>query len=63
MVRMRPKGSAEALEAHRMLGDTWLQQGKGVCEVARLLSVTPGSVSRWKKALEEGGLEALTTKT
>ncbi|MEM4724680.1 MAG: IS630 family transposase [Candidatus Hadarchaeum sp.] len=59
---MRPKGSAEVLEARRKLGGTLLQQGKGVREVARLLGVTPASVSRWKTALEEGGLEALTAK-
>ena len=59
---MRPKGSAEELEARRMLGGTLLQQGKGIREVARLLGVTPTSVVRWKQALEEGGLEALTAK-
>jgi len=45
-----------------MIGGTLLQQGKGVCEVARLLGVTPPSVVRWKKALEEGGLEALKAR-
>jgi transposase len=59
---MRPKGSAEVLEARRKLGGTLLQQGKGVCEIAELLGVTPSAVSRWKEALEEGGLEALTAK-
>ena len=59
---MRPEGSAEALEARRMIGGTLLQQGKGVREVARLLGVTPTSVIRWKEALEEGGLEALKAK-
>lgn len=59
---MRPEGSAEALEARRMIGGTLLQQGKGVREVARLLGVTPTSVVRWKKALKEGGLEALQAK-
>lgn len=59
---MRPKGSAEALEARRMIGGTLLQQGKGVREVARLVGVTPTSVVRWKEALKEGGLEALQAK-
>jgi len=59
---MRPKGSAEALEARRMIGGTLLQQGKGIREVARLLGVTPTSVIRWKEALKEGGLEALKAK-
>lgn len=62
MVSMRPKGSAETLEARRMRGGTLLLEGKGVCEIAKLLGVTPSAVSRWKKALEEGGLEALTAK-
>ncbi len=39
-----------------------LQQGKGISEVARLLGVMPTSVFRWKKALQEGGLEALEAK-
>jgi len=62
MIAMRPEGSAEALEARRMLGGTLLQQGKGISEVAELLGVTPTSVFRWKEALEEGGLEALQAK-
>ncbi len=62
MVAMRPEGSAEALEARRMLGGTLLQQGKGISEVARLIGVTPTSVLRWREALEEGGLEALKAK-
>jgi len=45
-----------------MRGGILLREGKGVCEVARLLGVVPSTVSRWKKALEEGGLEALTAK-
>jgi len=45
-----------------MIGGTLLQRGEGVREVARLLGVTPTSVSRWKKALKEGGLEALKAK-
>ncbi len=39
-----------------------LQQGKGVREVARLVGAWPSSVSRWKQALEQGGLEALKAK-
>lgn len=59
---MRPKGSAEALEMRRMIGGKMLQEGRGVREVSRLTGVSPSTVSRWKKDLEEGGLEALRAK-
>ncbi len=39
-----------------------LQAGKGVREVARLVGALPGLVSRWKKALEQGGMEALKAR-
>jgi len=59
---MRTKGSAEALEMRRMIGGKMLQEGRGVREVSRLLGVSPSTVSRWKKDLEAGGLEALRAK-
>ena len=59
---MRPKGSAEVLEERRRIAARLLQAGKGVREVARLVGASPGSVSRWKKALEQGGMEALKAK-
>ncbi len=59
---MRPKGSAEVLEERRRIAARMLQAGKGVREVARLVGASPGSVSRWKKALEQGGMEALKAK-
>ena len=59
---MRPKGSAEVLEERRRMAARMLQAGKGVREVARLVGASPGSVSRWKKALEQGGMEALKAK-
>jgi transposase len=59
---MRPKGSARELEVRRQIGARLLQEGKGVCEVARLVEASPSSVSRWKQALEEGGMEALKAK-
>ena len=59
---MRPKGSARELEVRRQIGARLLQEGKGVCEVARLVEASPSSVSRWKQALEEGGMEALKSK-
>jgi transposase len=59
---MRPKGSAEALEMRRQIGGRLLQEGKGVREVSRLTGAAPSSVSRWKRDLEQGGLEALRAK-
>ena len=59
---MRPKGSAKELEVRRRIGGKLLQGGKGVREVARLVEASPSSVSRWKQALEEGGMEALRAK-
>jgi transposase len=59
---MRPKGSAEALEVRRQIAGRLLQEGMGIRQVARLVGAAPGSVFRWKKALEEGGKEALAAK-
>ena len=59
---MRPKGSAEALEMRRQIAAKLLQEGKGLREVARVVGASPSSVVRWKRALEEGGLEALKAK-
>lgn len=59
---MRPKGSAEALEVRRRIAGRLLQEGRGVREVAHLVGAAPSSVSRWKKKVEAGGLEALRAK-
>jgi transposase len=59
---MRPKGSAKELETRRSLAARLLQEGMGVREVGRLVGAAPSSVSRWKQALDEGGLEALKGK-
>lgn len=59
---MRPKGSAEALEVRRRIAGRLLQEGKSVREVARTVGAAPSSVSRWKAALEQGGMEALQAK-
>lgn len=39
-----------------------LKAGKGVTETSRLVGCAQSSVSRWKKALEEGGEKALKAK-
>jgi transposase len=48
---MRRKDAAKLFDA-----------GFGVCEVARLLDVWPGSASRWKQAYEESGEAGLEAK-
>jgi len=61
-VGMRPKGSAEKLEARRRLAASMLSKGRGIREVARTIGAAPSSVKRWKDALEEGGKNALKSK-
>lgn len=60
--RMRPKGSAETLEARRRLAANLLTKGRGIREVARTIGAAPSSVKRWKDALEQGGKNALKSK-
>ncbi len=59
---MRPKGSAQKLEARRRLAATLLAKGRGIREVARRIGAAPSSVKRWKDALEKGGKNALKAK-
>jgi transposase len=62
VIYMRPKGSAKELEVRRRIGGKLPQEGKGVREVARLVEASPSTVSRWRQALEEGGMAALRAK-
>lgn len=59
---MRPKGSAEKLEARRRLAANLLTKGRGIREIARAIDAAPSSVKRWKDALEKGGKNALKSK-
>src|SRR5438270_63235 len=59
---MRTKGTPAELEARRRRAAGLLGQGKGTNEVARLVGVSPSSVSRWKKALRRRGPDALAAK-
>jgi len=59
---MRPKGSAEKLEARRRLAANMLSKGRGIREVARTIGAAPSSVKRWKDAIEQGGKNALKAK-
>ena len=40
-----------------------LDQGMGVCDVARAVGVWPGSVSKWKTMYDQGGKERLKAKS
>ena len=60
---MRPKGSASALETRRMLAGKMLLEGiYDNDEVAESVGVSLSSVKRWRRAVEEGGLDALRAK-
>lgn len=59
---MRPTGSKAELEARRRRAVAMLQEGLGVCEVARRVGVWPGSVTRWNQAYQGAGEEGLKAK-
>ena len=59
---MRPKGSADRLEYRRPWAAQLLDAGKGVNEVARLVQVSPSSVSRWKSMKAQAGEAGLKAK-
>jgi transposase len=59
---MRPKGSASELESRRLLAGRLLLEGSDADEVAEIVSASPVSVRRWRRAVEKGGLEALKAK-
>jgi transposase len=59
---MRRKGNAEELEARRMRAAELFRQGLGPTAVGRMLGVAHSSASRWKKALDEDGVEGLKSK-
>lgn len=59
---MRTKGTAAELEARRRLAVALLSDGKTISEVVATLGVSESSVKRWKRAVREGGLAALTAR-
>ena len=59
---MRPKGTAAELEARRRFAAALLGNGKSLAETAKLTGASVSSVKRWKKAIAEGGAEALAAK-
>ncbi len=59
---MRPKGSAQVLEARRQRAAALLEKGLGIREVARQVASSPSSVTRWKEVIKKGEKEALMAK-
>ena len=59
---MRLKGSGAQFEARRRRAAALLKKGVGVRAVARKVGASPSSVSRWKEAVAEGGLQDLAAK-
>jgi transposase len=54
--------TAQHWEARRLLAANLFRQHYRGSEIARLLRVAKSSVSRWKKAWQSGGTQALATK-
>jgi transposase len=59
---MRPKGTAVELERRRRQAMALLQEGKTQAAVAEAIGTSEASVSRWKKAHDQGGDAALAAK-
>jgi len=59
---MRSKGTPQELERRRLRAAALLEEGHSGSQVARMLGVTPGAVSQWKKASQRGGSKALHAK-
>jgi len=50
------------LERRRRRAVTLLRDGLGVCEVARMVGASPGSVTTWRQRYDAGGPAALASK-
>ena len=59
---MRPRGSAEVLEARRHRALKLLDEGRSLHEVGRLVGCAPVSVMRWRDARDRGGKDALRVR-
>jgi transposase len=55
---MRPIGTTKQLEQRRRKAISLLEQGHGVRQTARLVGVTGGAVTQWRKAYETHGEKA-----
>jgi transposase len=59
---MRPEGLPQELERRRLRAMALLEKGLSQADVARRVGCNPGSVSRWRKARDRAGPEALKAK-
>jgi transposase len=59
---MRPTGTSNELQQRRMRAVALLDEGYRPGQVARMVGVTPGAISQWKKRYERAGPEALKAK-
>lgn len=59
---MRPTGSPKELERRRLWAMALLEQGHAQVEIARMLGVTAGAVSQWKKAYQAKGTKGIAAK-
>jgi transposase len=59
---MRTKGTTRELEVRRRIAGNLLLDGEPLQEVAEVVGASLSSVKRWKRAVKEGGLEALAAK-
>jgi transposase len=59
---MRKHGSAAELETRRRLAGQLLLEGRKIGEVMEIVKASESSVKRWKRAVKEGGVEALKAK-
>lgn len=59
---MRTKGTAGELEVRRRIAGRLLLEGEKPEDVAEMVGASLSSAKRWKKAVLEGGLEALCAK-
>ena len=59
---MRKHGSAAELETRRRLAGQLLLEGGEIGEVANAVKASISSVKRWKRAVKQGGIEALKSK-
>jgi len=62
LIYMRPIGTAQELERRRRRAVELLNQGHGICQVARIVAASPSSVVRWRDAYKKGGPNALNSK-
>lgn len=59
---MRKQGIAAELEIRPRLAGQLLLEGRKTGEVMEVVGASQSSVKRWKRALREGGMEALKAK-